>query len=88
MNDPITAPFAASLRRLRNQRAWSQRDLSAESGVSIATISSVERELCGPGLKVAILLARAFGVSLDEMAGEGSLTRAGNVGSNFGGDRR
>ena len=40
--------------------------------MSIATISSVERELCGPGLKVAILLARAFGVTLDEMA-------AGNV---------
>jgi transcriptional regulator with XRE-family HTH domain len=72
VSDPVTAPFAASLRRLRRERKWSQRDLAAESGVSIATISSVERELCGPGLKVAILLARAFGVRLDEMA-------AGNV---------
>jgi transcriptional regulator with XRE-family HTH domain len=71
MSDPVTAPFAASLRRLRNVRAWSQRDLAARSGVSIATISTIERELHGPGLRAAILLAQAFEVSLDEMvAGE------------------
>lgn len=69
MNDPVTAPFAASLRRLRRERGWSQRDLAARSGVSIATISTLERELNGPGLRAAILLARAFGVPLDEMTG-------------------
>ena len=77
MNDPVTAPFAASLRRLRRERHWSQRDLAAKSGVSIATISTIERELHGPGLRAAILLARAFGVGLDVMT-EG-FTRGGET---------
>ena len=77
MNDPITAPFAASLRHLRNVRAWSQRDLAARSGVSIATISTIERELHGPGLRAAILLARAFGVGMDDMVN--GLTRGSDA---------
>ena len=82
MNDPVTAPFAASLRRLRRERRWSQRDLAAESGVSIATISTIERELHGPGLRAAILLARAFGVRLDAMCEKPveGLMRAGESG--------
>jgi transcriptional regulator with XRE-family HTH domain len=68
---PVTAPFAASVRQLRRERGWTQKELSVKSGVSIATISAVERETNGPGLHAAILLHRAFGVSLDAMvAGE------------------
>jgi transcriptional regulator with XRE-family HTH domain len=76
MTSPVTAPFAASLRRLRREHGWSQRELSAKSGMSIASISTVEREMNGPGLQVAIQLARAFDVSLDAMvAGEASRAR-------------
>jgi transcriptional regulator with XRE-family HTH domain len=75
MTSPVTAPFAASLRRLRREHGWSQRELSAKSGVSIASISTVKREMNGPGLQVAVQLARAFNVSLDAMvAGEAGRT--------------
>lgn len=67
MSDPVTAPFAASLRWLRSDRGWSQRNLADRTGVSDATISVIEREVFSPGLRVAILLARAFEVPLEQM---------------------
>jgi transcriptional regulator with XRE-family HTH domain len=69
MNDATTM-FAASLKRLRAERGWSQHALSKRSGVSVPTISNTEACRSGIGLHWAWLLAQALGVSLDEMCGK------------------
>ena len=57
------------IKRAREDKGWSQRDLSRHSGVSISTVHNLEQGLVKTlRLETARLLARALGVSVDQMA--------------------
>lgn len=62
--------FAKRLRRLREQRNLSTRELGEIVGVSNATISRYETAKRDPDLIVAYKLAQFFGVSIEYLCGE------------------
>jgi transcriptional regulator with XRE-family HTH domain len=55
------------LRALRQQRETTLKDLSAETGISVSTLSRLESGSRRPTLELLLPLARAHGVSLDEL---------------------
>jgi transcriptional regulator with XRE-family HTH domain len=55
------------LRELREQRRWSQMELSRQSGVSQSFINYLEAGLKQPTLTTMNKLASAFGVSIAEL---------------------
>jgi transcriptional regulator with XRE-family HTH domain len=55
------------LRRLREDRGWSLKRLSAESGVSVAAIQRVENGSANPSFLTALRLSEALGRSLNEI---------------------
>lgn len=57
------------LRALRRQRETTLTDLSAETGISVSTLSRLESGARRPTLELLLPLARAHGVTLDELVG-------------------
>jgi putative transcriptional regulator len=62
--------FAARLRQFREARGWSLGELARRSGTHITSLSKVETEQRAPSLRLALALATALGVSLDELVRE------------------
>jgi len=61
--------------RLRDGKGWSQTELADKSGVSRVMIGKYEREEAVPSLDAAKKIADALGVSLDYLAGEGTMSK-------------
>ncbi|MFI9272178.1 helix-turn-helix domain-containing protein [Kitasatospora sp. NPDC052896] len=57
------------LRALRRQRETTLADLSAATGISVSTLSRLESGTRRPNLELLLPLARAHGVTLDELVG-------------------
>jgi transcriptional regulator with XRE-family HTH domain len=57
------------LRALRKQRSTTLADVSAETGISVSTLSRLESGSRRPTLELLLPLARAYGVTLDELVG-------------------
>ncbi|MEW2383050.1 XRE family transcriptional regulator [Micromonospora sp. NPDC047707] len=57
------------LRALRKQRETTLADLSRETGISVSTLSRLESGARRPTLELLLPLARAHGVTLDELVG-------------------
>lgn len=55
------------VKRLRQDRGWSLEELAAASGVSRSMLSEIEREKANPTLTVTFRIARAFGMSLQDL---------------------
>jgi transcriptional regulator with XRE-family HTH domain len=55
------------VRALRHQRGWSLERLSQLCGVSRSMLSQIERRDANPTVAVALAIATAFGISLDEL---------------------
>jgi putative transcriptional regulator len=55
------------VRELRTARGWTQQELADAVGVSRQSINSIECDRYIPSLPLALLFARAFGVSTDEI---------------------
>ncbi|MFG2004963.1 helix-turn-helix domain-containing protein [Spirillospora sp. NPDC048911] len=55
------------LKRLRTQRDVTLADLAEETGISASTLSRLEAGLRRPTLEQLLPLARAYGVTLDEL---------------------
>ena len=55
------------LKRLRQQRDVTLADLAEETGISTSTLSRLEAGLRRPTLEQLLPLARAYGVTLDEL---------------------
>ncbi len=55
------------LRRLRQRRDLTLSDLAQETGLSMSTLSRLEAGLRLPTLEQLLPLARAYGVTLDEL---------------------
>jgi putative transcriptional regulator len=52
---------------LRAERGWSQADLAARLAVSRQTVISIEKERYDPSLPLAFRIARAFGLSIENV---------------------
>ena len=63
--------IGAKITTLRNDKSWSQTDLSKLVGVSREINGRYERNEVLPSIEVAKKIADAFEVSLDYLAGEG-----------------
>jgi transcriptional regulator with XRE-family HTH domain len=66
--EPGGEHFARRLKQLRAERNWSLDSLAHASGVSRSMLSQVERNQANPTLVVALRIARAFGMSLADLA--------------------
>jgi putative molybdopterin biosynthesis protein len=62
------------LRLARQARGFSQQQLAGMAGVSRQAVSAVESGLSDPSLRVALVLARALGLTVEEMFGPGTLS--------------
>ena len=65
--DSINENLGRRVKKLRADRGWSLEDLSAASGVSRSMLSEIERERANPTLSVTYRIARAFGLSLQDL---------------------
>jgi putative molybdopterin biosynthesis protein len=66
-----SALAGARLRLARQARGFSQQRLAGMAGVSRQAVSAVESGHCDPSLRVALALARALGMTVEELFGPG-----------------
>jgi molybdate-binding protein/DNA-binding XRE family transcriptional regulator len=69
----ITQPDGARLRLARQARGLSQQQLAGVAGVTRQAVSAVESGHSDPSLRVALGLARALGMTVEELFGPGDL---------------
>lgn len=55
------------VKSLRAARGWTQEELAKATGVSRQSINSIERNRYVPSLSLALIFARVFGCSTDEI---------------------
>ena len=55
------------VKELRSERGWTQQELAQAVGVSRQSINSIERNRYVPSLALALMFARVFEVSTDEI---------------------
>ncbi len=55
------------IKELRVARGWTQEELAHAVGVSRQSINSIERDRYVPSLLLALLFARVFGCSTDQI---------------------
>ena len=67
--DPALAAVGPRLRALRRDRGTSLADVSAATGLSVSTLSRLESGDRRPTLELLLPLAKAHGVTLDELVG-------------------
>jgi molybdate-binding protein/DNA-binding XRE family transcriptional regulator len=69
----ISQPDGARLRLARQARGLSQQQLAGVAGVTRQAVSAVESGHSDPSLRVALGLARALGMTVEELFGPGDL---------------
>ncbi|WP_116025951.1 helix-turn-helix domain-containing protein [Thermomonospora umbrina] len=67
--DQALTGVGSRLRALRRERETTLADLSATTGISVSTLSRLESGARRPTLELLLPLARAHGVTLDELVG-------------------
>jgi putative transcriptional regulator len=55
------------LQKLRTEKGWTQQQLADAVGVSRQSINSIERNRYVPSLQLALMFARLFACSTDEI---------------------
>ncbi len=55
------------VKELRSARGWTQEQLAQAVGVSRQSINSIERDRYVPSLELALIFARVFGCSTDQI---------------------
>jgi putative transcriptional regulator len=55
------------VKELRSAQGWTQEQLAQATGVSRQSINSIERSRYVPSLELALILARVFACSTDEI---------------------
>lgn len=68
-DDPVLDAVGPRLRELRRQRGLTLGSLSADTGISVSTLSRLESGGRKPTLELLLALARAYQVPLDELVG-------------------
>lgn len=69
MTDAQETTTGARLRTIRQARELSQHAIARMAGVSRQAVSDFESGLSDPSLRVALLLSRALGMSVEELFG-------------------
>ncbi|MEU7701011.1 MULTISPECIES: helix-turn-helix domain-containing protein [unclassified Streptomyces] len=67
--DAVLHEVGPRLRRLRRDRGVTLAELSADTGISVSTLSRLESGQRRPSLELLLPLARAHQVALDELVG-------------------
>ncbi len=65
--ESINEDLGRRVKKLRGDRGWSLEELASASGVSRSMLSGIERERANPTLSVTYRIARAFGLSLQDL---------------------
>ncbi|MFO1485418.1 MAG: XRE family transcriptional regulator [Verrucomicrobiaceae bacterium] len=65
--EAINENLGKRVKKLRTDRGWSLEELATASGVSRSMLSEIEREKANPTLTVTFRIARAFGMTLQEL---------------------
>ena len=65
--EAINENLGKRVTKLRGDRGWSLEELATASGVSRSMLSEIEREKANPTLTVTFRIARAFGLTLQEL---------------------
>lgn len=65
--EAINENLGRRVKKLRTDRGWSLEELAGASGVSRSMLSEIEREKANPTLTVTFRIARAFGLTLQEL---------------------
>lgn len=65
--EAINENLGRRVKKLRADRGWSLEELASTSGVSRSMLSEIEREKANPTLTVTFRIARAFGLTLQEL---------------------
>lgn len=65
--EAINENLGKRVKKLRGDRGWSLEELANASGVSRSMLSEIEREKANPTLTVTFRIARAFGLTLQEL---------------------
>jgi putative transcriptional regulator len=55
------------VKELRSAQGWTQEQLAQAVGVSRQSINSIERNRYVPSLELALMFARVFGISTDQI---------------------
>ena len=63
----MTPTIINRIRELRAERGWTQQQLADAVGVSRQSINSIECDRYVPSLPLALLFAREFGCSTDDI---------------------
>jgi transcriptional regulator with XRE-family HTH domain len=72
MENESTDGIGPTLKRLREARALTQESLALAAGVPRSRIAALEGgRIANPGIETLLPLARALGVTLDDLAGNG-----------------
>ena len=71
----VSEPFGGRLARLRREAGYTQQELGEELGISQRMVAYYEGETEHPPTKLLPLLARALGVSADELLGLSPMKR-------------
>lgn len=58
------------VRHFRAQRGWSQAELASKAGISRTAVTAIEGRRLVPSVAAALALARALGVTVEELFGE------------------
>jgi transcriptional regulator with XRE-family HTH domain len=65
--ESINEDLGRRVKKLRSDRGWSLEELASVCGVSRSMLSEIERERANPTLSVTYRIARAFGLSLQDL---------------------
>ena len=92
--ESINEDLGRRVKKLRADRGWSLEELASVSGVSRSMLSEIERERANPTLSVTYRIARAFGLSLQDLiesadsASSIQITRANDSAQVFRADKQ
>ena len=67
VRDKTLAAFGRNVARIRDDREFSQDKLAEKADLDRTYLSGIERGVRNPGIKVVIRLARALGVTVDQL---------------------
>ena len=67
VRDKTLAAFGRNVARIRDERGFSQDKLAEKAEIDRTYLSGIERGLRNPGIRVVICIARALGVTVDQL---------------------
>lgn len=70
--DDAPGSIGETFRQLRHEQGISLRELSEKSGVSVGTISQIERNIANPSMRVLTAIRRALNIPMQVMFGDDS----------------